>query len=109
MNKELIDLILGSLKEMKDEHSEELLGLVKYYGPMAADKILDMIMNDEEIGSQVYYDALEKMSAEDLFDSAINDFEEARKNKKEFKLFLSNVGKCLGIVVKVLLKSVSPI
>lgn len=109
MNQELLDLIVKALKTIKDEHSEELLKIIQYYGPMAADKILDMLLKDEDIGSQLYYDALEQLSASDLLDSAINDFNEARQNKKEFKLFLQNVGKGLGIVVKALLKSVSPI
>jgi len=109
MTDELVKIMLAALKNIKNEHGDELLKIASHYGPAAADKILEMLYGDSEVGSKIYYDALEEMSAGDLLDSAISDFQQARKDKEEFKRFLVGLGTGLGIVIKTLLKSVSPI
>lgn len=109
MNSELVKIILEALKNVKNEHGDELLKIAEHYGPAAADKIMEMLYGDSEVGSKIYYDALERMTAGDLLDSAIDDFKQARKDKEEFKRFLIGLGTGLGIVIKTLLKSISPI
>lgn len=109
MTEELIKIITTAFKNMKDEHGDELLKIAKHYGPKAADKILEMLYGDEEAGSEIYYEALEQMSALELLDSAIEDFQQARQDKQEFKRFMAGLGTGLGVIIKTLLKSVSPI
>ena len=109
MTEELIKMITVALGNLKTEHGDELLKLVEHYGPQAADKILEMLFGDEEVGSKIYYEALYKMSPEDLLDSAMDDFDSAIENKEKFTRFLAGLGTGLGVILKTLLKSVSPI
>ncbi len=99
-----MDDFIKEFVSILESHSDEIKKLVATYGPEAAEKIMGMLMNPDS-GSEDYYDAMEDMSANDLLDSAISDFQEARQNKKEFEQFLSGIGKGFAVILKAGIKA----
>lgn len=102
------EVITETLKDLFEEHQDELLDIISKYGKEAPRIIMEMF-DDEESGSEKYYDAIQGKSATELLGGAFDNFREARKNKKKFKKFLENVGSGAGIVLKSLLKTVNPL
>ena len=101
--------IIENLVKLFKEHETEIKKISEFYGPKAVEKIVEMLQSDEDKGAEIYYNAIHDLDLEELLDSAIEDFEEAKKNKKEFRQFMGTLGQGLGIVLKTALKSIIPI
>ena len=102
------EVISETLKDLMEEHQDEILAIITKYGKEAPRIIMDMF-SDEEEGANKYYDATQGKSATELLGGAFDNFRETRKNKEKFKKFLENVGSGAGIILQSLLKTVNPL